>query len=119
MTDLNDIPKDVAKVTRDAAYVAIGLGVLSFQRAQVRRQALQRHLNTGDLDDVLVNVRTSVSTGVRQIDDIVEQAIGSVESALQPLEEQLPERVRKIADQAHSTAREVRGQIRQAVESAV
>lgn len=32
------------KLARDAAYVAVGFGVLSFQRAQVRRRELRKRL---------------------------------------------------------------------------
>ena len=35
---------DITKTLRDAAYVTIGLGVIGFQRAQVRRQELTKQL---------------------------------------------------------------------------
>ena len=35
---------DVGKTLQDVAYVSVGLGVLAFQRAQVRRQELQKGL---------------------------------------------------------------------------
>jgi len=34
----------VLSLTREATYVAVGLGVLGFQRAQVRRRELERRL---------------------------------------------------------------------------
>lgn len=37
---------DLSKTVKDAVYVAVGLGVLGFQRAQVRRQELLRELRT-------------------------------------------------------------------------
>jgi hypothetical protein len=37
---------DLRKIATDAAYVAVGLGVLGFQRAQVRRRELQHQLET-------------------------------------------------------------------------
>jgi hypothetical protein len=36
---------DVASVVQDAAYVSVGLGVIAFQRLQVRRQELGRALS--------------------------------------------------------------------------
>jgi hypothetical protein len=35
---------DAAKTAKDAAYVSVGLGVLAFQRLQVRRQELKKAL---------------------------------------------------------------------------
>ncbi len=35
---------DLSRHTRDAIYTAVGLGVLGFQQAQVRRRELQRCL---------------------------------------------------------------------------
>ena len=34
----------MTKLARDAAYVAVGFGVLGFQRAQVRRRELRKRL---------------------------------------------------------------------------
>ena len=42
MPELKDITDEITKTARDAAYVVVGLGVLGIQRAQVRRQQLQR-----------------------------------------------------------------------------
>jgi hypothetical protein len=35
---------DIAGVAEDAAHVAVGLGILLFQQAQVQRRALERSL---------------------------------------------------------------------------
>jgi hypothetical protein len=42
--DVDDLRRDVARRAEDAAYVAIGMAVLEFQKAQVRRRALQEQL---------------------------------------------------------------------------
>lgn len=36
---------DVASVVKDAAYVSVGLGVIAFQRLQVRRNELAKSLS--------------------------------------------------------------------------
>ena len=36
---------DVASAAKDAAYVSVGLGVIAFQRLQVRRQELHKALS--------------------------------------------------------------------------
>jgi hypothetical protein len=35
---------DVRNAARDAAYISVGLGVLAYQRAQVRRRELQQQV---------------------------------------------------------------------------
>jgi len=37
---------DVASVVKDAAYVSVGLGVIAFQRLQVRRNELSKLLSS-------------------------------------------------------------------------
>ncbi len=40
----DDTVSDITKTVKDAAYVAVGFGVLAFQRAQVRRRELEQQL---------------------------------------------------------------------------
>ncbi len=115
MTELEEIPGEIAKITRDAAYVAVGLGVLGLQRTQVQRQALQRRVRAGELDDVVAGLRAGLTRSVQQADAVVEATIGQLESSLEPLEQQLPQPVRELVAYAHTRAREVRCQLRQAV----
>lgn len=116
MPDLNDLTTEVAHRARDAAYVAVGLGVLGFQRAQVQRQELKKRLaGEIDLDERLSELRSAVTTGVQQLDELVEGAVQAVESSLQPLEEQLPPVARELAQRAYDSAREVSAQLRQLV----
>lgn len=118
MAEFNDISKDVVRITRDATYVAVGLGVLGFQRAQVQRQALQRKLRAGELDDTIGELRSGLTRGVRQVDDVVGQALDHFDASVEPLEQQLPPIVRELVGQAHSRVREVRTQIHEVVRSA-
>jgi len=43
-TNISTLSKGVTDLARDAAYVAVGLGVLAYQRAQVQRVELQKRL---------------------------------------------------------------------------
>jgi hypothetical protein len=113
LTNISTLSKGVTDLARDAAYVAVGLGVLGYQRAQVQRVELKNKLSKDfSLDQRLSGVRTEVSKGVKQIDDLVESAAQFVESSLQPLEEQLPSTVTQLTSKAFEQAREVRSQIR-------
>lgn len=39
-----ELPTDLQKTARDALYVSIGLGIIAFQKAQVRRVELTKQL---------------------------------------------------------------------------
>jgi hypothetical protein len=112
--NISTMSKGVADLARDAAYVAVGLGVLGYQRAQVQRVELKNKLSTDfSLDQRLEGVRSGVTKGVKQIDDLVETASQFVETTLQPLEDQLPESITQLTTKAREQARDVRIQIRQ------
>jgi hypothetical protein len=116
VTNISTISKGVTDLARDAAYVAVGLGVLGFQRAQVQRVELQNLLSKDfALDEQLSGVRTEVTKGLKQLDDLLESASQFIETSLQPLEAQLPATVTQLTTKAFEQAREVRSQIRQRV----
>ncbi|MDA8360306.1 MAG: hypothetical protein M0Z95_29320 [Actinomycetota bacterium] len=116
LNDLHSVTGEVTNIARDAAYVAIGLGVLGFQKAQVQRVELKSKL-AGDLavEQRLAEVREAVANGIRQVDGIVEGALQLVETSFEPLEEQLPPVARELSHRARQQAREVRTQIRELV----
>ena len=115
-TNLSTFSKGVTDLARDAAYVAVGLGVLGYQRVQVQRVELKNKLSQDlELDQRLGEVREGVAKGIHQIDDLAESATHFVESTLQPLEERLPASVTQLTTKAREQAREVRTQIRQRV----
>jgi hypothetical protein len=115
-TNITTISKGVTDLARDAAYVAVGLGVLGYQRAQVHRVELQNKLAKDfSLDQHIDGVRQGVAKGYHQIDDLAETAVQFVETTLQPLEDKLPATVTHITVKAREQAREVRIQIRQRV----
>jgi hypothetical protein len=115
-SNINTLSKGVTDLARDAAYVAVGLGVLGYQRAQVERVDLQNRL-TQDLalDQRIDDVRHRVAKGIAQIDDLAESAAHFVETTLQPIEEKLPPTVTQLTAKAREQAREMRTQIRQRV----
>jgi hypothetical protein len=117
MPEFKDITDEITKTARDAAYVVVGLGVLGFQRAQVRRQELQKRL-TEPRTPVLGHfgdVRGEVTKRVKDVDEAVEQVIGRIEATLVPIEERLPVPARDLVKHAHSQVREVRQQLRKLI----
>ncbi len=109
---VSGLSKGVAGLARDLAYVAVGLGVLGYQRAQVQRVDLQNRLSQ---DQRIDEVRHSVAKGIQHFDDLAESASQFVETTLQPLEDKLPATVTQLTAKAREQAREVRTQIRQLV----
>ena len=80
---------------RDAAYTAVGLGILGFQRLQVRRHDLAHRLTTeggGPADEL----RAVLSSGARQLDGWMEGTLALVDAGLQPIEGQLPPAAREL-----------------------
>ena len=115
-TNISTLSKGVTDLARDAAYVAVGLGVLGYQRAQVQRVELQNRLSQDfSLDQRSDDVRQGVAKAFQQIDDLAESAAHFVETTLQPIEEKLPPTVTQLTSKAREQAREVRTQIRQLV----
>jgi HPt (histidine-containing phosphotransfer) domain-containing protein len=106
--------RELAHRARDAAYVAIGAGVLGFQRLQVQRRELEARLAepSGGAHDRLAAVRGDLTAVLTAVDQQVESLIEQVEAALSPLEERLPEPARDLAAQVHERARDARAQLR-------
>jgi hypothetical protein len=116
VSNVSAISKGVTDLARDAAYVAVGLGVLGYQRAQVQRVELKNRLSKDfSLDQRLSGMRTEFTKGVNQLDELLETATQFIETSLQPLEQQLPPSVTQLTTKAFEQAREVRSQIRQRV----
>jgi hypothetical protein len=116
--NITALSKGAADLARDAAYVAVGLGVLAYQRAQVQRVELQTRISQDfdiDLDKRIGDVRGGVAKGIHQLDDLAETAVQFVETTFEPIEEKLPPTVSQLTTKAREQAREVRSQIRQLV----
>jgi hypothetical protein len=119
LTNISTISKGVTDLARDAAYVAVGLGVLGYQRAQVQRVELKNKMAKDfSLDSRLSGVRSEITKGVSKIDDLVETAAQFVESSFAPIEGRLPTQVTQLTTKAFEQGREVRSQIRSRVASA-
>lgn len=71
---------DFTKTISDAAYVAVGFGVIAFQKAQVRRRELEAQL--GFTSEQLVEQLTKVAGEVEErIEPLVEAALSTAKDA--------------------------------------
>ena len=117
---------DLKKFVKDAGYVTVGLGVIGFQRAQVRRQELQKQFESQreelrkqfesqrhELEAQLEEARTQFAKLVRDLDGRVEPVIEQFEARLDELEGRLPTAARDVVHQARQQAKDARAQVRE------
>jgi hypothetical protein len=114
MPEFKDITDEIANAARDVAYVVVGLGVLGFQRAQVRRHELTQRLAEprAQVEDRLMEAREQLARRVKLVDSKVDDAITRIESTLEPIEQLLPPQARDLVQQAHAQVREAHQQLR-------
>jgi hypothetical protein len=70
--------EDLANVVKDAAYVSVGLGVIAFQRLQVRRNELAKAISrpTEEARGTLEVLGALVGERVKLVEERVSAAIG-------------------------------------------
>ncbi len=85
---------DINKVVKDSAYAAVGFGVLSFQRAQVRRRELTEQLqgSNGVVGAQVAAARQQLAELTRRVD----QQVAPVRRQLDELEGRLPASTRNV-----------------------
>jgi hypothetical protein len=114
--DLTRTAEDLAKVAAEAAYVAIGIGVLGFHKAQVRRRKLAgaagRASSSRDLEGTLAQARKEVAKRVKDLDSTVEDLVKTLDSTLDPVWERRPEQAQSVVKQARETRDQLRRRIR-------
>jgi hypothetical protein len=96
MTEPQDLLGPALAQMRDVAYTAVGLGVLGFQQAQVRRREL-----AGQLE----GVERIVGPLIHQIDSTLDQ----LDESIQPVERYLPFGARAVLGQLRSVRSQLRG----------
>jgi len=113
-TNINKAAQDITSVAKDAAYVVIGAGVLSYQKAQVQRQELLKRLSDPKavVGNRIKGARTDLSGAIHTVDAQLEDVISRVEAAYVPLEDRLPTPARDLAKQVRTQAKETGSQIR-------
>lgn len=95
---------DVKKTLQDAAYVAVGFGVLGFQRAQVRRQELRKQL-ASRRQEIGAQVEEYVGERKGRVEPVVKELEQRIEPVLDDIEGRLPEQAKGIVQQARLRAK--------------
>jgi hypothetical protein len=104
----------VSKTLKDAAYVAVGIGVIGFQKAQVRRQELRKDL-AGRRQELGTQVE-EYGVLLRDLAGRVEPVVKDLEQRIEPvraeIEARLPEQAKELVQQARVVAKEAQEQLR-------
>ncbi len=100
--------KDLLDSAKDAAYVAVGLGLMGFQRAQVRRQEVLKQLRNGGANPDLEALRSEASKLLVELDEVADPIVSKLDSSLEQVEGKLPGQARQALRQARATARSAR-----------
>ena len=109
---------DVTKTVRDAAYTAVGFGVLGFQQAQVRRRALGKQLEEQrpEIEAQVAAARSRLGDLARDLDERLDPVMVSLGQRAEPLldgiHSRLPEPARDVWAQVRKAARDTHEQLR-------
>ncbi len=96
----------VSETARDAFYVAVGAGVIAFQKLQVQRVELTKTISAqlddakGSANESFGNVSDLVEDRVKLLEERLSTIEGRLESLLAQLEEKLPEQAKDLVKQA-------------------
>lgn len=116
--DVSKTVSDLTKVAQDAAYVAIGLGVLGFQKAQVRRRELQSQLESlqeqfGHASKrgqaPIADLRKEIAKAMKEFDKTMSQLIERFDATVEPVSERLPAGAQAAIHQAREARDHLRG----------
>jgi ElaB/YqjD/DUF883 family membrane-anchored ribosome-binding protein len=104
----------VTQAVKDAGYVIVGLGVIAFQRAQVRRRELAEALkaNSKTIESQVTEARSQIAKVAKTVEERLDPVVSLVEERLDEVEERLPETARTWVQQARQQARQTNEQIR-------
>jgi hypothetical protein len=105
---------DLGQTLKDAAYVTVGLAVLGFQRAQVRRRELTRDLRETRrrLEHRGADVGAQVTRLVRDVDQSLDPLVALVEQGLDGVERRLPGPARDTLRVTREATRQARAEVR-------
>jgi hypothetical protein len=103
------MPIEIRKTLTDAGYVAVGLGVLGYQQAQVRRRELQQRLGStgGCLNARAVDGKAKL--------DSLQQTVGEKAQSLRGLRDSIETQARS----ANGWAQELGTQVKERIEPVI
>lgn len=110
--DVDKAAAELNKALREAAYVAVGLGVIGFQKAQVRRVELTRQLES-QVDTAAL--RSQLSDLARSVDEAMTPIRGQLNDGLDRIQDALPPTAREVVHTLRDAAASQEQALRQAI----
>jgi hypothetical protein len=104
-----------AAVAKDALYIAVGFGVLAFQKVQVRRHELTKRLAAGAVPVELPTaeqVRSRLHDGAVAVDGRVREVEARVDAALDQVQHRLPAQAADLLGQVRHVGTVYRERVR-------
>jgi hypothetical protein len=113
----HDLMAGLTATLKDAAYVTVGLGVLGFQRTQVRRVELQKQAKEQRrvIQAQLVEASKTVRGLAHDLDARIAPVRQQVEGRLETVTGLLPDQARSVVEQAMTASKQTEGQVRSAL----
>ncbi|MGD9705278.1 MAG: hypothetical protein AB7Q42_00075 [Acidimicrobiia bacterium] len=110
----------VVELAKDALYVSVGLGVLGFQKLQVRRNELKQRLNerTGSHKVQLDDVMKAFEARISGLDERIQTFEAKLDTVVEQVKDRLPAPAGEVLAQAHDAARTARQQVRDLIAKA-
>ena len=104
---------------RDAAYVAIGMGVIGFQRAQTRRQDLRKQFaeQRSAFESRGADVVKLFTEAFKQADARLAPVVDIIEAQFDTVVDRLPAQAKSLIEPAHQASKDARQQLRARVAS--
>ena len=95
---------DVTKTLKDAAYVAVGIGVMAFQKSQVRRVELTKQFEAQrkQLEGQAVEAKEQFGKLIKGVEERWEPVLKQLETRLDELEKRLPDQAASVVKQARA-----------------
>jgi uncharacterized protein YjbJ (UPF0337 family) len=120
------MPTTVTKNVQDAAYATVGVGVLGYQQAQVRRRDAQAKLGSlardarsqaeatadaaqGFLSDRADDAKATIRPALATLTDWAEQAATEIGSRVEPIVQEVRERLEPFVDRVQAKVNDLTG----------
>lgn len=110
----------VVEFAKDAVYVTVGIGVLAYQKAQVRRQELTTFVNErlGSSKTQLEELKKTFEARINEFDQRVVELEHKLDGIVEQVEGRLPEPAGEALHKAYDAARTARQQVRDLITKA-
>ena len=115
------MPIEIRKTLTDAGYVAVGLGVLGFQQAQVRRRELQQRLGStgGCLNARAVDGKTRLDTLQQTVDELTQGLRDRIETQARTANDWAQELGSQVKDRIEPVVGQVVDQVGERVKTVI